>query len=55
MKSNLAVVEKPADDEISVLVRTLHKTQQRLRKLAGSEVDAVTLPDGNVYFLLEAQ
>jgi DNA-binding response OmpR family regulator len=43
------------DDEISLLVGTLHKTQQRLRKVAGRGVDAITLPDGNVYFLLEAQ
>jgi PAS domain S-box-containing protein len=55
MKSNLAVVEDYEEDDVAVLVNTLHRTQQRLRKVAGSGVDAITLPDGNVYFLLEAQ
>ncbi len=55
MKSNLAVLGPYDEEDVSVLVSTLHRTQQRLREVAGRGVDAVTLPDGNVYFLLEAQ
>jgi len=55
MKSKLAVVEKYDEDDVAALVSTLHRTQQRLQQMAGRGVDAVTLPDGNVYFLVEAQ
>jgi PAS domain S-box-containing protein len=55
MKSNLAVAEECDEDDVAVLVNNLHRTQQRLRQVAGRGVDAITLPDGNVYFLLEAQ
>ncbi|CAN5670184.1 hypothetical protein BH09VER1_BH09VER1_01690 [soil metagenome] len=43
------------EEEITALLRTLQATQQRLQELAGGEVDAVLLPDGQSYLLHDAQ
>lgn len=42
-------------EEIALLVETLHQTQQRLLELTGGEVDAIVLPGGQSFLLHEAQ
>jgi diguanylate cyclase (GGDEF)-like protein len=44
-----------AGDEIANLIKTLHETGQRLEKLTGGEVDAVSGHDGRPFILLSAQ
>jgi PAS domain S-box-containing protein len=43
------------DTEISVLIKTLHVTDQRLEELTAGEVDTVTDRDGRSYMLQRAQ
>lgn len=55
MKAKPASAKEETQNEIASLIRTLDKTQQRLRELTGGEVDAVLAPGGQSYLLLEAQ
>jgi len=43
------------NSEIAALVRTLHETERRLRELTQGRMDAVVLPTGESYLLVEAQ
>ena len=42
-------------DELSALIRTLHKTEQRLEELTGGEVDTVSSGSGQPFVLRRAQ
>ena len=44
-----------ANEEVSVLIEALHKTEQRLEKLTAGEVDTVADRDGRTFLLQRAQ
>jgi PAS domain S-box-containing protein len=44
-----------AQDEITLLIRRLHETEERLHELTAGEVDAVAHPGGHSYLLYQAQ
>lgn len=43
------------DDEISALIETLHRTEERLEELTAGEVDSVTDREGRTFLLRRAQ
>lgn len=58
MKPLITTQAEPTEDvgeEIANLIKTLHETGQRLEKLTGGEVDAVSTLDGRSFVLLGAQ
>ncbi|MBW8365900.1 MAG: PAS domain-containing protein [Rhizobium sp.] len=44
-----------ADEEVTALIETLHRTQQRLKELTGGEADTVADRDGRTVLLRRAQ
>lgn len=51
---------QPADpvvpeDELTLLIRTLHETEQRIERLTAGEVDTVSIGSGRPFLLLRAQ
>ena len=55
MNSDFAAPLDPPENEVDVLVRRLHETQQRLQELTAGGTDAVIHPEGYSYLLREAQ